>query len=37
MRRRRNVLLFAAALITLITPSSAIGAPPSGDPEVSLS
>jgi hypothetical protein len=29
-------LLLAAALIALITPSSAIGAPPSSDPEVSV-
>jgi hypothetical protein len=36
MRRRGNVLLLAVALVTLITHSSAIGAPPSSDPEVSL-
>jgi hypothetical protein len=36
MRCRRNVLLFAAALISLVTPSSAIGWRPSSDPEVSL-
>ena len=36
MRCRRNVLLLAATLITLITPPSAISAPPSSEPEVSL-
>jgi|RhiMethySRZTD1v2_1073278.scaffolds.fasta_scaffold38893_4 hypothetical protein len=36
MRCPRHVLLLAAALVTLIAASSAIGAPPSRDPEVSL-
>jgi hypothetical protein len=33
---RENVLLLAVTLVTLITQSSAIGAPPSSDPELSL-
>jgi hypothetical protein len=36
MRFERMLLWWAAALIALITPSSAIGAPPSSDPEVSV-
>jgi hypothetical protein len=36
MQCPRNVLLLAAALIVLIPASSAIGAPPSRDPEVSV-
>ncbi len=36
MRFERMLLWLAAALIALITPSPAIGAPPSSDPEVSV-